>query len=132
MTIGISTALANARLDQTTVARDAGAGAAKLRIYNGTRPATGGAVTTLLAELTFSDPSGPAASSRTLTMNTITGVNAVGTGTATWFREVDSDDNFVQDGSAGTSGADLNLNTVDIVTGNPVNVTSYVITEGNP
>ena len=132
MTIGISTALANARLDQTTTARDAGAGAAKLRVYDGTRPATGGTVTTLLAELTFSDPSAPAASTRTLTINTITGANAVATGTATWFREVDSNDVFIQDGSVGTSGEDLNLNTVSIVSGNTVNVTSYVITEGNP
>ncbi|AEI76707.1 hypothetical protein CNE_1c13580 [Cupriavidus necator N-1] len=48
MTIGMSTALRNARLDAITTAAGA---SAKLRLYTGTRPATGGAITsqTLLA-----------------------------------------------------------------------------------
>jgi hypothetical protein len=95
MAIEINDTLANARADQITVARDAGAGAALIRIYDGTRPAKGGAVTTLLAELTFSDPSSPSASSGVLTASTITGANAVATGTATWYREVDSNGLFV-------------------------------------
>lgn len=131
MAIEINDTLANARADQITVARDAGAGAALIRIYDGTRPAKGGAVTTLLAELTFSDPSSPSASSGVLTASTITGANAVATGTATWYREVDSNGLFVLDGDVGTSGSDLNLNTTSIVVGNPVNITSYVVTEGN-
>lgn len=131
MAIEINDTLANARADQITVARDAGAGAALIRIYDGTRPAKGGAVTTLLAELTFSDPSSPSASSGVLTASTITGANAVATGTATWYREVDSNGLFVLDGDVGTSGSDLNLNTTSLVIGNPVNITSYVVTEGN-
>lgn len=131
MAIEINDTLANARADQITVARDAGAGAALIRIYDGARPAKGGAVTTLLAELTFSDPSSPPASAGALTASTITGANAVATGEASWFREVDSDGLFVLDGDVGTSGSDLNLNTTSIVVGNPVNVTSYVVTEGN-
>lgn len=131
MAIEINDTLANARADQITAARDAGAGAALIRIYDGTRPAKGGAVTTLLAELTFSDPSSPSASSGVLTASTITGANAVATGTATWYREVDSNGLFVLDGDVGTSGSDLNLNTTSIVVGNPVNITSYVVTEGN-
>jgi len=131
MAIEINDTLANSRADQITTARDAGAGAGLIRIYDGARPAKGGAATTLLAELTFSDPSSPSAASGVLTASTITGANAVATGTATWYREVDSNGLFVLDGDVGTSGSDLNLNTVSIVTGNPVNITSYVVTEGN-
>ncbi len=57
--------------------------------------------------------------------------SANATGTATWFREVDSNGNFILDGDVGISGADLNLNDVNIVAGQPVNISSYVITEGN-
>lgn len=131
MTIEINDTLANARADQITTARDAGAGAGLIRIYDGVRPTKGGTVTTLLAELTFSDPSSPAASNGVLTANTITGANAVATGTATWYREVDSNGLFVLDGDVGVSGSDLNLNTTSIVVGNPVNITSYIVTEGN-
>ena len=60
MTLGLATTLRNARLDQITTAIDAGT-AGLLRIYDGSRPATGGAATTLLAELTLSDPSSGAA-----------------------------------------------------------------------
>jgi len=131
MAIEINDTLANSRADQITAARDAGAGAGLIRIYDGVRPAKGGAATTLLAELTFSDPSSPSAASGVLTASTITGANAVATGTATWYREVDSNGLFVLDGDVSTSGSDLNLNTVSIVVGNPVNITSYVVTEGN-
>ena len=36
------------------------------------------------------------------------------------------------DGNVGTSGSDLNLTTTTVVSGQPVSVTSFVITEGNP
>lgn len=105
----------------------------KLRIYDGTRPASGGAATTLLAELPLSATSAPAASGGVLTFNAITNdSSADATGTATWFRVTTSGGTFVIDGNVGTSGADLNLNTVSIVAGGPVAVSSFVITEGNP
>jgi hypothetical protein len=131
MTIKINESLANARLDQVTVARDAGVGPGSIRVYNGVRPATGGAATTLLAEPVFSDPSSPAASGGVLTANAITSANALVTGTATWFREVDGNGNFVLDGDVGLSGSDLNLNTVDLVSGVPVSISSYVLNGGN-
>lgn len=132
MALGFDVTLRNSRLDEITAEVDAGAGAGLLRIYDGVRPATGGAVTTLLAELTFSDPSFPAAAAGVLTANSITqDASANATGTATWFRVVDSDSNFVMDGDVGTSGSDLNLNTTSIVAGLPVSVTSFVLTEGN-
>lgn len=108
--------------------------AALLRIYNGTRPATGGTVTTLLAELTCGTPFAAAAVNGVLTLGAITqDASANATGTASWFRIVQSDGTtFVLDGDVGTSGSDLNLTTTSIVSGQPVSVTSFVITEGNP
>ena len=135
MTIGYVTGTRNDRLDEVTAAMDAGASGANLRIYSGSRPATGGATTTLLAELTFSTTSAPAASGGVLTANAITpDSSANATGTATWFRAVDSDNNTVLDGSVGStgSGEDLELNSTSIATGQEVRVSSFVITEGNP
>jgi len=87
MTLAFNATLRNARADQITVARDAGPAGGKIRIYNGTRPATGGSVTTLLGELTFSDPSSPSASGAVLTADSITGdTSADNTGTASWYR----------------------------------------------
>lgn len=132
MALAFTDTLRNARADQLTVARDAGAAGGNIRIYDGVRPAKGGAVTTLLAELIFSDPSSAAAALGVLTASAITGdASADNTGTATWFREVDSNGLFVMDGDVGLAGSDLNLNDVNIVAGQPVNITSYVTTEGN-
>jgi len=132
MALAFDSTLRDNMLDEITAVVDAGAGAGTLRIYDGTRPATGGTATTLLAELTFTDPSFSAASSGVLTADTITDdSSANATGTATWFRVVDSDATFVMDGNVGTSGSDLNLNTTSIVSGNTVSCTSFVITAGN-
>lgn len=133
MALAYVIALRNTRLDAIDDAVNAGAGAGLIRIYDGTRPATGGTATTLLAELTCSDPAFGAASAGALTASAITqDASANATGTATWFRVVDSAGNAVIDGNVGTSGSDLNLTTTSIVSGQPVSITSFVITEGNP
>ena len=108
--------------------------AALLRIYDGSRPATGGAATTLLAELTCGTPFAAGATNGVLTLGAITqDASANASGTATWFRIVKADGTtHVLDGNVGTSGSDLNLTTTTIVVGQPVSVTSFVITEGNP
>lgn len=108
--------------------------AALLRIYDGSRPATGGTATTLLAELTCGTPFAAAAVNGVLTLGSITqDASANATGTATWFRIVKADGTtHVMDGNVGTSGSDLNLTTTSIVSTQPVSVTSFVITEGNP
>jgi hypothetical protein len=129
MTVGYSTAVRNARLDAITTALGSGG---KVRIYNGTRPATGGTVTTLLAELTCSNPAAPGASSGLLTMSAITADStADNTGTATWFRLVDASNVFVMDGDAGTSGTELVLTTAAFVAGARIEITSFTITAGN-
>lgn len=130
MALAYSTAVRNAMLDAIT---SAAGGSALLRIYDGSRPATGGAATTLLAELTCNATFAAGASSGVLTLNAITqDSSANATGTATWFRIVTSGATFVLDGNVGTSGSDLNLTTTSIVATQPVSVTSFVITEGNP
>lgn len=137
MALGYSAVVRKARLDAITTAAGA---SALLRIYDGTRPATGGTATTLLAELTCNATFAPAASGSvdaspvTLTLNSITQDSSANAGgTATWFRIVKSDGTtFVLDGSVGTSGADLNLTTTTIVSGQPVSVSSVVLTAGNP
>ncbi len=130
MALALATTLRNTRLDAITTAAG---GSALLRIYDGSRPATGGAATTLLAELTCNATFAPGAASGVLTLNAITqDASANATGTATWFRLVTSAAAFVIDGNVGTSGSDLNLTTTSIVATQPVSVSSAVITEGNP
>lgn len=132
MALGMATTLRNARLDAINTAINAGAGAGTLKIYNGSRPATGGTATTLLATLTFSDPAAPAAAAGVLTFSAITSdSSADATGTATWARIADSTGTFVCDCSVGTSGTDIVLNTDAIVAGAAVSVTSATLTEGN-
>lgn len=136
MAIGMATALRNARLDAITAAMDAGSGAAKLRFYTGPRPATGAAITTetLLAELTFGNPAAGSASNGVLTFNAITDdSSADATGTAAWARVLDSDNNFVMDLSVGAagSGADIELVSTSITSGQTVSIAAATITEGN-
>lgn len=124
------TSIRNTMLDSITTRAGA---SALLRFYDGSRPATGGTATTKLAELTCNATFAPASASGVLTLNAIATANAVASGTSTWFRIVKADGTtFVMDGNVGTSGSDLNLTTNVIVSGQPVAVSSFVITEGNP
>jgi hypothetical protein len=133
MTIGYDVTLRNTRLDAITTRAG---NAALLRVYNGTRPATGAAITSqvLLAELTCGSPFAAAAAAGVLTANAITQDGAAdATGTASWFRLLQSNGTtFVVDGDVAASGSDLNLDSISIVAGGTVSVTSCVITHGNP
>lgn len=125
-----SNAAVNAAADAVTTLLNSG----KLRIYDGTQPATANtAITTqtLLAELTFNATAFGAASNGVATANSITAdSSADATGTASWFRAVKSDGTTaVFDGSVGTSSADLVLNSVNISSGAQVSVTSFTYTE---
>jgi len=130
MTVGMIPALRNARLDAITTFAGA---SGKLRIYSGTRPATGGAITTLLAELTLNATFAPAAAAGVLTLNAIASdASADATGTATWARIFKSDGTtIVLDCSVGTSAADIILTTTSVVAAAAVACTSATITEGN-
>jgi hypothetical protein len=130
MTIGMAAALRNSRNDAITTLAGA---SAKLRIYSGTRPATGGTATTLLAELICNATFAPGSSAGVLTLNSIANGTAVASGTATWARLVKADGTtHVLDMDVGTSGSDVNLNATAIASGATVSVTSAVFTDGNP
>lgn len=136
MTVALATSVRNARLDAIRDALDAGSGAAKLRIYTASRPATGAAITsqTLLAELELANPSAPNASGGVLTLTTsFSDPTANATGTAAWARLVDSDENFVADltVTATGGGGDVTFATVSFVAAQTITITSATITEGN-
>lgn len=134
MTLKFADSLANERAKAITAARDTGSAGGFIRIYDGVRPAKGGTPTNLLGQLQFSNVSSPDPVAGILTANPITGdTSADASGTATWFREVDSDGLFIMDGDCGLagSGSELVLNDVNVVAGLPINISSYVITEGN-
>lgn len=130
MALAFDTSIRNAQVDAHTTRAGA---SALLRFYDGSRPATGGTATTLLAELVCNATFAPAASGGVLTLNAIASdSSANATGTATWFRIVQSNGTtFVMDGNVGTSGSDINLNSVSITAGGSVAVTSFTITAGN-
>lgn len=130
MALGYVTTLRNARLDAITSAVGA---SGLLRILDGTRPATGGAQTTLLAELACAATFAAAAAAGVLTANAITqDSSANASGTATWGRLCTSGGVAVADFNVGVSGSDMNMTTTTIVAGQPVSCSSFVITEGNP
>lgn len=132
----ISNAAAIAALDAIVDLVDAGAGAGTLRIYDGTPPADADAAlssNTLLAQLTMSDPAFGAASDgtgeATVSASSITDdSSADATGTASFFRLLDSDANVVFQGTCGTSDADLILDSTSISSGVTVSVSSLTIT----
>ena len=129
MALSYTTTLRNAMLDAITTAAGT---SATLKFYDGTRPATGGSATNLLATLTCGAGAfAAAASGGALTANAITSANASATGTATWARLASSGGTFVADMNVGTSGSDINMTSVSFVSGQPVAISSFVITEGN-
>jgi hypothetical protein len=103
-----------------------------LRIYDGTQPTDADtAITTqnLLAELTFGSTAFASASGGSATANAISDdTDANATGTASWFRCFKTDGTTaVMDGSVGTSGCNLNLNTTAIQIHADVAVTSFTV-----
>lgn len=129
----ITNAAASAAADAVVDLCDAGAGAATLRIYDGTPPATADTAlsgNTLLAQLTMSDPAFGAASNGVATASAITSdSSADATGTASFFRILDSNAVVIIQGTVGTATADLVLNTTSIVAGATVSVTSLTYTQ---
>ena len=137
MALGFTAVLQRNRLDEITALMDAGAGAARLRIYDGTRATnadTALGAQVLLAELDFSATSFPAATGTpgTMSANAITDeASAPAAGTATWFRIVDDATGVVMDGDVATAASDLNLNSTAISIGIRVSVSQFDLTAGN-
>jgi len=114
--------LRTTRMEAVKTAIDAGSGAGKLKIYT-----SGGG--TLLATLTLSDPCGTV-SGDVLTLSAITSdTSADATGTAAEAKITTSADADVVTGlTVGTSGTNIVLNTVSIVAGATVAMTSGTLT----
>ena len=133
MTLSIITATRDDMLDEITAAIGA---SGLLRIYDGTPPASANAAlsgNTLLATLPLSATAAPAASGGVLTFNAITDdASADATGTASFFRLLTSGATAVVQGTVGTSGEDINFNSVSFVAGGNVAISSLVLTAGNP
>lgn len=119
---------ANAAADAVCALANSG----KLRIYDGTQPATADtAVSTqnLLAELTLNATAFGAAVAGVATAGTITSATAAASGTASWFRVTKSDGTTVLfDGTVGTGTNDLVIDTTTIATGVTVAVTAFTYT----
>jgi hypothetical protein len=105
-----------------------------LRIYDNTGGVPANADTALgsqvlLGELTFSATPFPAAASGTITANPITqDSSANATGTAAFYRILNSAGTVTYaQGTVGTSGCDLNLNTTSIIASGPIVVSSLSI-----
>jgi len=110
------------RMDAVKDQIDAGTGAGKIEIGTAAMAAT-------LVTITLNDPSG----TTTGDVLTFSGFpksgTAGGTGTAAAARVRDSDDNDVVTGlTVSTSGADINLDSVSITSGQDVELTSATLT----
>lgn len=129
MALSHSTGLKNANLTSGFKTQFDGG---KVNIYTGTKPTnadTALSSNTLLGTLTLAGTAFGAAASGVLTAATITpDSSADATGTATWFRMyVNGEDPTGAsttlkrlDGTVGTSGADMNLDSVSIVLGGTI------------
>lgn len=126
-----STTLRNARQDAITTAIGT---SGKLKIYEGTvpaNPAASRAANTLLADLDLSSTFAAAASSGVLTANSIATENPVATGTASFADLTTSGGTVVAQLTVGVGTGELQLGSLSLDTGVPVNVTALTITEGN-
>jgi hypothetical protein len=129
MALGYNATLRSNQLDEITGLAGA---SATLKIFSGTRPATGGAETTKLADLTCNATFAAAASAGVLTLNAIASdTSANATGTASWFRIESTVPTHVMDGNVSTSGSDLNFDSISFVAGGTVAISSFTITAGN-
>lgn len=140
MTLRLSTGLRNKVLDSGLA--DAFDSTGRVNVYTGSQPAAGdtAASGTLLATLTLaSDAVTAGASSGTMTFATITSdTSADATGTAGWARMYRTGDTAPGsaagtsdrrlDFSVGTSGADINFDSVSFVAGGTVAISSLTIT----
>lgn len=131
MAVRLSASLANSLANSIASAVDAGPAGGTVKIYTGSQPATADTAEsgTLLATFTLSATAFGAASGGVITLaGTPLTVAAAATGTAGWFRLEDSTGANVLDGSVGTSGNQINLNTTSITSGVNVTITSGTIT----
>ncbi|MNR39247.1 hypothetical protein D3C85_1574410 [compost metagenome] len=126
--------LRTSRAQLLAMAIDSGSGtAATFKIYGGTRPAPGAAITDqpLLVTLLFSHPCAQTVTGGVLTLKPLAEQMATGNGAPTWGRFADRDGLFVADLSVGAtgSGADLEIPTSELFIGALLRINSASVTE---
>lgn len=128
----LTNAAASAAADAVVDRIDTG-GAGTIKIYTGTIPTdadTAVGAQTLLATLTFSATAFGAASNGVATAAAITSdTSADATGTAAWARIANGAGTTQMDVTVGTSGEDINFNTVSFVSGATVAITALTYTQ---
>ncbi len=131
MATRISTASRDAMANGVRLLVDAGAGAGTCKVYTGTQPTTANDAETgtLLATFTLADPAYSASSTGVAALaGTPRATTGLAAGTAGWFRVEDSTGANVFDGTVGTSGQQMNLNTLTVSVGVNLELTSGNIT----
>lgn len=111
---------------------DAGTPPGTLAIRTGAAPAatTDADSGTLLATLTFSTTAFGASASGTATANAITSdTNIDATGTAAHFRIKNAAGTTIIQGTVGTSGSDINFNSVSFVSGGTAAISALTVTQ---
>lgn len=132
MAVQLSTAVRNARLDaiETTISTSA-----ILRIRSGSAPANCATADsgTVLATLNLpSDWLAAAASGVKSKSGTWQDASADATGTAAHFRIYDSGGSTCHmQGTVGTSGSDINVDSVSLTAGQTFTITGFDLTDGN-
>ena len=121
MALTLPTATRNAMCDALVDLVDGGAGAGYLELQ------TSGDVEA--ATVTFSDPAFGASAAGVATANSITDDASAAGGTVDRFRIYDSDATEVLQGSVGTSGEDINLNTLVIAATAVVSISAVTATQ---
>lgn len=124
----LSDAVANAACNPAVALANGGS----IKLYSGAKPATGNtalAGQTLLATLPLNTPAFGNAAAGVAPLNA-SGVaaQAVATGTATWFRVCNAAGTGLWDGTVGTAGCNVNLNSASIQVGATVTITAYSFT----
>lgn len=102
--ISESTAFKSAAMTGRVNFLDTGASSAKLRVYGGTRPASGATPGTLLCEITLTEPAGTVNGSAQLVLTQSADGLIAATGTASWCRVVNGDGAFCFDLDASLTG----------------------------
>lgn len=127
MSVDISQAHNEARLEGTRLFIDSGPGVGRVRVYDGTRPAPGGAPTTLLAEIPLDDPCGVVANNQ-LVLSSSTIALVAATGLATWARIVNGNGAWVLDSEVSdmSGSAAIKLSNVNLFEGGKVELASGV------
>jgi len=114
MGLTLTAATASAGCDAIVDLLDVGSGTAQMTICESDN--------TVLSTHNLNDPAFAAASSGVATANTISDATASATGTAAKCRWYDKDALLTFEGTVGTSGADINLNSVSISSGVTVSI----------